>query len=106
MGTQVGTLIEPAIKLILKVDLVRERAPRLETRLHVALQALDNALSLRIARLTKAPADPQGPAQGGKRLGGPPGPGMQGTLPIPHQRPRQAAQTPQAARDPSEDVRR
>ena len=63
---QVGTLAEPAVELVLEVELVRERTARLEARLGVSLQPLDHALRLRIPRLKRqpTPSSPQNAANG------------------------------------------
>jgi hypothetical protein len=47
MEANVGALAEPAVELGLEVELVCERAARLEARLCVALQPLDDALGER-----------------------------------------------------------
>src|SRR5262249_42714104 len=64
----VGALDEPAVELLLEVELAHERAPWLEARLQIALQALDHSLRLRIARLEKAPAKAELAAEGRERL--------------------------------------
>jgi hypothetical protein len=54
---QVGPLAEPAVELLLEVELAGERAARLEARLQEALQPLDDALRLRIVGLEETSAD-------------------------------------------------
>jgi hypothetical protein len=73
----------------------------LEAALQVVLQPLDDALGLRIARLAEVPADPQRAAEGGEVDGRTAARGVQPGLAIPHQRLRQRAQRPQAARIPN-----
>ena len=48
MKADVGALVEPTIQLVLEVELVGERPPRLEARLHEPLQPLAHALRLAI----------------------------------------------------------
>jgi hypothetical protein len=92
---QVGPLLKPTVELLLEVELVREAAARLEARLRVALQPLDDALRLRVLRLAEAPADPQLAAVGGER------PRLmaarvQGALAVPDERLREGAQLHEA----------
>jgi hypothetical protein len=76
----------------LEVELARETSPRLESLLDEALQPLDDALGLRIARLAEMPADPQLTAEAGERLARAAAAGVQSGLTVPDQRPRQRAQ--------------
>ena len=60
-------LVEPGVELELVVELVGEAAAGLKAALHEVLQALDDALGLRVARLAEVPADPQRAAERGER---------------------------------------
>src|SRR5438046_10714976 len=60
----VGPLGEPAVELLLVVELTDERAAGLEARLHKALQPLDDARRLRIVRLEETPRAAYLAAQG------------------------------------------
>src|SRR6266536_2853735 len=106
MEANVGALAEPTVELLLEVELVGERAARLEARLHVALQPLDHALRLRIARLQEAPADPQLAAEGGERIGRAAAARVQRALAVPDERLRQRTQFRKTVADPVEQVGR
>lgn len=105
MGPSVGPH-EPPVELRLEILRAEEAAPRLEVGLHVALQALHQPLRLRIRRLAEKPADPELAAEAGERLARPAIAGVQGALAIPHQRPRQPAEAPQATSDAPQKIRR
>jgi hypothetical protein len=94
-------LPKPGVELVLEVQLVREPPARLEVRLRVALQPLDRALGLRVARLAKPPVDAQLAAEAGEGLRRPPAMAVDARLAVPDQRPRQPAQPREAARDPA-----
>src|SRR5439155_23477420 len=103
---QVGALVEPAVELLLEVELVGERAAGLEARLRVALQPLDDALRLRIARLEEAPADGELAAEGGERLRRATAAGVQRALAVPDQRLRQAAELQETLANPVQEIGR
>jgi hypothetical protein len=100
----VGALFEPAVELLLVVELVGETPARLEARLQIALQPLDDALRLRIARLEEAPADLQLTAEGGEGLGRAADACVQRSLPVPDERLRQRTQLGEALADPVQEV--
>jgi hypothetical protein len=104
--TAVGALVEPAVQLVLEVEVVGERAPGLKARLDVALQALDHALGLRVSRLAEVPAHPKLAAERCERVGRPAAASVQRALTVDHQRLRQAAQPADAAPQPGQDVGR
>ena len=70
----------------LEVELVREQPAGLEAALGEVLQALDDALGLRIAAVAEVPADPQLPAEGSKRVRRTTAAGVQPGLAVPDQR--------------------
>jgi hypothetical protein len=78
------------------VELVREQPPGLEVGLEVALEALDQALSLGVGRLAELPVDGKLAAERRIDLHRAPGAGVEGALAVPHQQLRQRAERPQA----------
>jgi hypothetical protein len=102
----VRPLVEPAIELVLEVELVQEAAPGLEARLDEALQALDRALRLRIARLQEVPAERELAQEGGEGLARPACAGVQRSLAVPDERLGQRAELLEAAPDPVQEVGR
>jgi hypothetical protein len=77
MQPPVGAVVEPTIELVLEVVMVNEPPPQLEARFDVALQALDDALGLRVGQLAEPPANPELTAEGGERVRRPAGAGVQ-----------------------------
>jgi hypothetical protein len=73
----VRALIEPAVQLILKVQLVDERPARLEAGLDEPLQTLADALRLAGPGIEDPPADRQLPAEAGELLRRSPATGVQ-----------------------------
>jgi len=63
---RVRAIIKPAVQLQLAVQLVGEAAAGLEAAFHEVLQALDDALGLRVTRIAEVPVDAQLPAEGGE----------------------------------------
>ncbi len=106
MEADVGALGKPALELLLEVKLAQERAARLEARLQVALQPLDDALRLRVVRLEEAPAEPELAAESGEGLGRAALAGVQGALAVPDERLRQRAEGDETAPDPVQQVGR
>ncbi len=89
-------LREPAVELVLEVELVGEHAARFEVGLRVALQALDAALGLRIGRLAELPARPSAARRSAANASDrAPAVAVDAGLAIPDQRP--AATRPAAA---------
>ena len=105
MGARVD-LRKPRVELVLEVQLVREAAARLEVRLGIALQALDDALGLRVGRLAEQPIHAQLSAQRGELLARSAAVAVDAGLAIPDQRLGKPAQLPQAAHDRAQQVRR
>jgi hypothetical protein len=66
--------VEPALQLVLEVELRRERAAGLEARLQEPLQALDQSLGLAVARVEDAAAHPELAAEGRELVRGPAAP--------------------------------
>jgi hypothetical protein len=64
-----GGSLEPGVELELEVELVGEAPARLEVRLQVAPQALDDALGLGVGRLAEVPVELQLAAEGGVGVG-------------------------------------
>src|SRR4051812_43488243 len=79
---------------------------RVQAALEEVLQALDDALGLRVARLAKMPVDPQRPAERGELTGRPTGARVKPGLAVPDQRLGQRAQRPQTAPNPRQQLRR
>jgi len=92
--------------MLLEVELVGKGAARLEARLRVALQPLDDALRLRITRLEDAPADAEHTAEGRERHGRAAAARVQSALAVPDQRLRQTAELDQTVADPVQQVGR
>jgi hypothetical protein len=88
----------------LEVELGTEAPARLEVRLGVSLQALDDTLRLGVVGLEEVPADAQLAAEGGEGIGRAPVPRMERALPVPNERVGQAAEQGEAAGDPIQEV--
>src|SRR5450755_4660235 len=106
MQPDVRPVIEPAVELTLEIELVRERPPRLETRLHIPLQPLDDALRLTVPRVKDTPADRQLPTERGELPGRPATTGVQAPLTVGDQPLGQRADPLKAAPHPPQHVRR
>jgi hypothetical protein len=88
---RVRALGEPGVELQLEVALVGEGTARLKALLDEVLQALDDALGLRIRRLTEVPIDPELPAERRELVGRAALAGVQPGLAIPDQQLGQGA---------------
>ena len=62
-------LLKPRIELQLEVEVIGKAPSRLEVRLEVSLQALDDALGLRIGCFAEVPVEEQLPAEAGIGIG-------------------------------------
>ena len=101
MRARVRALIEPRVELQLKVQLIGERAAGLKGALDEVLQALDDALGLRVGRLAEMPTDAQLTAERGELIARAAAVTVDAGLTVPDQRLRQRAQRPQTARIPA-----
>ena len=106
MQPHVRALVKPAVKLVLEVELVGERAPRLKARLDEPLQSLDDALRLTISRVKDPPADGQLPAEAGELVRRPATTGMQAPLTVNDKALGQRADPLRAAPHPPQHVGR